>query len=182
MAHANAGVPMLVLILPGGALSLPLVILIEAAFLRRLGLDRLRSLKLSAFVNAASTLFGVPVTWFVLWVVEMLGGSLVWRLVVGKGAQPHELWQKIFVVLWSAPWLVPLRDEPTPWMLPAATLALLIPFFFVSYAIEAHLMERALPHENLARVRQVVWRANIVTYSTFAAATLAWLLFTRGAA
>lgn len=176
MAHANTGLPMLVLVLPGGALTLPMVILVEAAFLRQLGLGRARSLKISGAANALSTLVGVPLAWCGLVIVEMLGGSIVWNLVIGEGNRgPYALWQELLIVLWSSAWLVPIREEPTPWTVPAATLVLLVPFFFASYVVELYFVERALGPERPAGVREAVWRANLCTYSLFAAATVAWL-------
>jgi hypothetical protein len=177
IAYANTGIPMLVLVLPAGILALPIVIVLEGSILqRRLGMTRARSLKLSGVANAWSTLIGIPVAWFVLVMFEMLGGAVVWRVVVGENVRhPQEFWQDILIVIWSAPWLVPIREEPTPWILPVATLVLLVPFFFASYLVEMHVIRRALPDVDAPQVRDATWRANVATYTLFALTTLVWL-------
>jgi hypothetical protein len=177
VAYANAGLPMLALVLPAGVLSLPLVVVIEGSILhRRLGITRVRAMKLSAVANAVSTLAGVPAAWAVLVGVELLAGSAVWRIVIGDAVRrPPEFWQELLIVILSAPWLVPIHEEPTPWVVPVAMLVLLIPFFFASYFVEMAVVRSALVDLDAVRIRDAMWQANAVTYTLFALTTLAWL-------
>src|SRR5215470_8927937 len=131
---ADVGIPMISLTFPLMLMLLIPVIAIEGFLYRRwLGLTTKEAMKASALSNLASTVIGVPIAWGIMLAAEyrMLGlvdsTSLVhnWQSPIGK---------LIFLLLGSA-WIPPVNGR-SAWLVPAATLVLLAPFFFASYLIE----------------------------------------------
>lgn len=179
-ARADAGVPMLALVWPASwALLIP-IILVEALVARRiLGLGWKEAARRAGIANLASTLVGIPLTWGVLVVIEMLfqtiadSATTVSRLL-------NTIPGKIATVFLTAPWLVPYEDE-LDWMVPAAALLLIVPFLFVSVWVERRYFDRKkeLPSE---LVKTWSWRANLLSYGMLAvclAVLLGWVLVTR---
>jgi len=86
----------------------------------------------------------------------------------------------VFFLLSSA-WIAPAEGK-TMWLVPAATLVLLIPFCYASYVSEYLIMAfmvgvpDEIPHRAYPRVRRAVRNANLVTYGTMFIATAIWLL------
>ncbi len=73
---ANAGVPMLFVQMPFLLVSLPVIIAIEAVLCRRwLGLGWKQAWSGSAVANGVSTIFGFPILWVALIVVQMIVGG-----------------------------------------------------------------------------------------------------------
>ena len=177
---ADAGVPMIFLTFPAMVILLVPVIVVEGFLCQRwLHLGTWQAMKSSAVSNLASTIVGVPVAWATMLGVEFGGFGLL------ESSQKIQNWHSpianvIFFLLSSA-WLGP-PSEKDVWVIPAATLVLLIPFFFASYWIEYFIMRTMIGvHDadstNLAypRVRVAVRNANLVTYGTMFIATSVWL-------
>jgi hypothetical protein len=83
----------------------------------------------------------------------------------------------------GAAWVAPGPDA-SMWVIPAATMVLLIPFFFASYGLEylvlhsmAAMPEGGPPNLAYPRVRIAVHNANLVTYGAMFVAATVWLLF-----
>lgn len=169
-ASANAGVPMLVLTLPAMVVALIPVIVLEAVVLgRALNASAVSLLKSVSIANVTSTVVGVPITWVNLVALQGITGG-----TTGYGmATPA---QRLLAVTWQAPWLIPYEGD-LYWMVPAASLVLLVPFFFASYVIEANMISRLEPQYPEPRLRSVVFRANLLSYVLLAVANLAWLLW-----
>lgn len=169
-ASADAGVPMLALTLPAMVAALIPVIVIEAVVLgRAFGASMVSRIKSVAIANAASTIAGVPFTWFGLVGLQGLTG----------GTRVHGIEspaQKLLAVTWQAPWLMPYEGE-LHWMVPTASLVLLVPFFLASYVIEANMICRMEAQYSEAQLRPAVFRANVLSYVFLAVANLAWLLW-----
>jgi hypothetical protein len=77
----------------------------------------------------------------------------------------------------------PVSNENV-WIIPAATLVLLVPFFFTSYAVEylvirlmVGMWDDTLPNLDFPRVRVAVRNANLVTYGAMFVGTSVWLVF-----
>jgi hypothetical protein len=96
-------------------------------------------------------------------------------------------WQSpIARVIWlflSSAWIGPTNDKSV-WLIPAATLVLLIPFFLASYGIEylvvkfmVGMPEGGPPNLSYPRVRVAVRNANLITYGAMSVATSVWLVF-----
>lgn len=161
---------MIALTLPAMVVALIPVIAIEAVMLgRALQTSVISRLKSVSIANAASTIVGVPFTWFGLAGLQGLtGGS------VGYGIETPV--KKLLAVTWQSPWLLPYEGE-MHWMAPTASLVLLLPFFFASYVIEANVIGRLEPQHDVARLRPAVFRANLLSYFLLAVANLGWLLW-----
>src|SRR5437899_357804 len=72
-AHADAGVPMLLVIWPASWVLLLLIIPLEAAVgVRAPGGSFRHRLKMAAAANLVSTVVGIPLTWGVLVALQML--------------------------------------------------------------------------------------------------------------
>lgn len=161
-AYANAGVPMLFLAMPVFLISLLPIIAIEAIYLSKsLKLSLVQSLKTASISNVVSTILGIPITWFLLVLVQMTTG--------GSGAYGlNSVTEKVLAVTWQAPWLMPYEKD-LHWMIPAAGLVLLVPFFFASwwseYFVSKKMNKTLLPIDIMHKVRN----ANIITYSLLAA-------------
>lgn len=161
IVYANAGVPMLFLAMPAFLISIVPIIAIETFYISKgLGLSISQSLKTVSVSNIASTIVGIPVTWFLLVLVQMLTG--------GGGAYGLDSYMgKVLAVTWQAPWLIPYETDLN-WMIPAAGLVLLVPFFFASWWSEylvSKKMLQALP-SNILKVK--VRNANLITYCMLA--------------
>jgi hypothetical protein len=164
-AWANAGLPMIMVIVPGGALTIIPVIAIEAFVLtRRLRIDGWRALGTSAAANFVSTLVGIPVTWLVLALAENTALGQVWFRAMPAWAR----------VVAQSPWLVISGGDPSlPWRVPAALLVLLLPFFLVSWLIEYLVAIEGLDGVPRAVLRPAVLWANVASYAFLAVVILA---------
>lgn len=162
VACANAGVPILFLAMPAFLISLVPIIAIEAIYISRsLELTIKQSLKTVGISNVVSTIVGVPITWGILVLVQMLTG--------GGGAHGLDSFMgKVLAVTWQAPWLIPY-EKNLNWMIPFAGLVLLVPFFFASWWSEYLVSKRM--HKTLPSVsiKDKVRNANLITYCLLAA-------------
>ncbi len=158
-AYANAALPLVFLSLPGMALALVPVIAMESYVLMKiLGLSMGSGLSVVFVANVVSTIVGLPVTWLLLLPLAKL--------------PEHE----IPGVLWFMP-LYGVEKYPKDWMVPAASLLLLIPYFFVSwffeYRIAMHMLDGFEP-QNLC---YGVLVGNLVSYGILALIVLGWLIW-----
>ncbi|TKB45371.1 hypothetical protein [Thalassotalea mangrovi] len=162
IAYANAGVPMLFLAMPAFLMSLVPIIAIETLYISKgLELPLGQSLKTASISNVVSTIIGIPLTWFLLVVVQVLTG--------GGGAYGiNSVMGKVLAVTWQAPWLIPY-EEDLSWMIPAAGIVLLIPFFFTSWWSEYFVSKKLNKTLPSLSVRGKVRNANLITYSLLAA-------------
>lgn len=157
-AWANAGVPMIFLIMPALGLSIIPIILIEAFYLsRRLGLKTARAVKTATISNLISTLAGVPLTWLLLVLIQIVTGG-------GRAFGLDTMLGKVLSVTFQAAWLIPYESE-LYWMIPVAGLVLLVPFFFVSWWSEYLVTKKILQDHPAQTVKVVVRNANIITYT-----------------
>lgn len=168
-AQANAGLPMIVVAWPMMSLMLGPVIALESIMLKRaLGISWRRSAVVVSVSNVLSTLLGVPLTWGLLVGLQVLSGATT----VGPSLDTTA--GKIFAATVQAPWLLPYESEEH-WLLPAAMLFLLVPFFFASWAVE-YLVSRQLVRDLSQRtLKLAVMKANLASYALlvlFAAAAL----------
>ena len=154
---ADAGIPMLAVVWPLAWLTFIPVVLVESAVaLKGLGLGYRRSLVVTAAANAASTLVGIPVTWFACVVIEIMLGGGTWQAIDTPA-------QKMLAVFSQAAWLCPYEHDLS-WMIPAAAIILCVPFYLVSVWIEYAVVRRMVaypPHQ----VRRFCWLANLASYS-----------------
>ena len=177
---ADAGLPMISLAFPAMLVLLIPVIVVEGFLCKKwLGLTTWRAMEANAWSNLASMIFGIPVAWAIMFGVELASFGIIERSnVIRDGHSP--LAQVIGLLLGSA-WIMPSRHNL--WLVPAATLILLVPFFFASYAIEYRVIKSVVgmpegsPNLAYPLVRIAVRNANLVTYGVMFVATSVWLLF-----
>ena len=165
---ANIGIPMLFVQLPYLAVVLAPVIGVEAlVFRRRLHLPWRESLRGAARANLISTFVGFPLAWLALFVLQILaGGGRAWGLET-PGA-------RLAAVTLQAPWLIPYTGE-LYWMIPAASLVLLVPSLPVSALIEGRQLRRRWGQVAASRVWGAVWLANGLSYALLLALGVARL-------
>lgn len=161
VASANAGVPMIFLVMPVFGLSIIPIILIEAIYLsKKLEIKASSAVKTAIFSNLVSTIFGIPLTWLLLVLIQMLaGGGGTFGLDTTLG--------KVLSVTLQAPWLIPYQSD-LHWMIPVAGLVLLVPFFFVSWWSEYYVSKDFLKEYSAQRISVAVRNANIITYTLLA--------------
>jgi len=177
---ADAGLPMIILTWPAMVILLIPVVVIEGLLCKKwLGLRTWPAIKTNAVSNLASTIIGIPVAWAVMLAVEFGTMGLVGESNALQNW--HSPIANVIFFFFSSAWLNPDLGEDA-WVIPAATLILLIPFFFASYWIEYFVVRKMVgtPDEqpsNLAyaRVRKAVRNANLVTYGIMFIATSVWL-------
>ena len=161
MVQANAGVPMIILIMPALGFSLIPIILIEAFYLRRrLSLSTASALKTTTLSNLVSTLVGVPLTWLILVSVQMLLGG-------GGAFGLDTVWDKLLSVTLQSGWLIPYQSD-MHWMIPAAGLFLLLPFFLASWWSEYLVSRWLLKTTPCNELKTSVRNANLITYTLLA--------------
>jgi hypothetical protein len=178
---ADAGIPMIFLTLPAMIMLLIPVIVIEGLLCKKwLELTTWQAMKSNAVSNLASTIVGVPVAWAIMLALEFGTMGVVDKsLTIQNWHSP--IANVIFFSLSSA-WIGPPEGK-NAWLIPAATLVLLVPFFFASYGLEYLVMRfmvgmpdggpTKLAYPN---VRVSVRNANLVTYGAMFLATSVWLL------
>ena len=158
IAFANAGVPMIFLIMPAFAMSLAPIIIIEAIYLiKKLHLPKITAAKTTIISNLVSTIVGIPITWLILVIIQMLTGG-------GSAYGINTLFTKVLAVTWQAPWLLPYEPE-LKWMVPVAGLVLLIPFFFASWWSEYFVTKKIHKDIEASILKTCVRNANVITYS-----------------
>ncbi len=70
----------------------------------------------------------------------------------------------LLAVTLQAPWLVPYEKE-LYWMVPAAMVVLLVPFFFVSVFFERSVLLRTWKNEEKAAIIAHSWKSHIYSYA-----------------
>ncbi len=170
IAHADAGVPMLALIWPASwALFIPIVAIEAWVAHRIVNLDWKTCIKTVGVANALSTLIGIPLTWGALVIIEMIFSQ------GGRAYGIDTLSGKIIAVTLQAPWLIPYESD-LDWMIPAASIVLLIPFFFASVFIERWLF--GLKREvDKTMIKLWSWRANQLTYGVLLSFLVCFLMY-----
>ena len=158
IAHANAGVPMLFVVMPALAWSLIPIIALETIYIaKKIQISNGQSAAVTILSNIFSTIIGVPITWFLM---AIAGG--------GIGFVSDPVLGKIISVTLKAAWLSPAAEADLNWMVPIAWLFLLIPFFFVSWWSESYIVRKLLMFKDKKEVSTACRNANIITYSLLA--------------
>jgi hypothetical protein len=126
---ANVGIPMVFVTVPTMLVALLPIALVESWILSCVcGLKFNESWRGALKANFWSTVLGIPVAWLILVVAQMASGN-------GRAWGIETPLQRLTAVTLQAPWLVPY-ERHLNWMIPAASLTLLIPFFLASVIAE----------------------------------------------
>ncbi len=142
-AHANVMIPVIVAGWFGMFLALVPIIVIEWAVLTRVGTHIWESLLAMSAANLGSTLVGIPL-------------AIVLEIVVGTNTP-----------LYAESWK-PKDTWFREWMLPVGGVLLLIPFFLMSWWIEAPIAAWILDDLPTRFVDAAVRDANLLTYGLLA--------------
>lgn len=166
---ADAGVPMLFWQMPIMALAIVPIIVVESFVVwRKLQMPVASVLLGTTLANIISTFVGIPMAWAMMVLLNIASGSLpFWNL-----NSPIGIFEA--VVLQSS-WLVPHSNSQLCWMVPTATLVLLIPYFFASVLSEGWVLRHLWRMEDKRLVRAANWQANLASYIGLALVTGAWL-------
>jgi hypothetical protein len=179
---ADIGIPMIFLTLPLMLMLLLPVIAVEAYFYRRwLDLTKWQATKCSAVSNLVSTLIDIALAWGIMVGVEFGTMGLT------DGNHYVRTWKSpiadLVLFFLSSAWIAPVEGM-REWLIPAATLSLLVPFFFTSYAMEYLILKFMVgmpdggpPSLSYFRVRLAVRNVNLVTYAALFLSAAIWLVF-----
>jgi len=161
---ANIGLPMVAVFLPPAWFGLVPIIAIESAY----GVWRFRTAAgqtwaAVATANCASTLIGLPVTWAVLALGQLLlfGWLPEFSMALPLGV----------LTVVGAPWLGP-GAERSPWMVPVASAALTVPFYVMSVVCEYLVVKRFMPDLSRQTLRSWMLGANAASYMFLLVVTL----------
>jgi hypothetical protein len=132
------------------------IIVVEAAILKRAGGSWARSFAASGIGNTASSIVGVPLTWFALVLIQMAAG----------GGTAHGA--NAYAVTVQAPWLIPYESD-LHWMVPTAALVLCVPFLAASVLVEWPIVVLLFRRSASRRVLMAVLAANGASYTGLAA-------------
>ncbi len=169
IALANAGIPMIFWQMPVAAAALLPVVAVETLIVWPILRQRFLSVLWNVFIaNVLSTFAGIPLAWTGMFIVNFAttGGT------VHEFRTPMAAFKSI--VLQSS-WLMPYESQILFWLVPAATLVLLVPYFFVSVFVERRWLRKRFREVGLGRVATAAWVANVITYGSLAVYTVMWL-------
>ncbi len=159
-AQANVGIPTIIVVMPIMVVSLIPVIVLEAyIYRRRLGVSGGRSGKVATVSNLVSTFLGIPIAWALMVVMQGVSGA----------GRPYDLGTfqgKVLSFTLQAPWLIP--HDNANWLLPAAGLVLMVPFFFASWWSEYLVARRMLRDHERPAVWLATRNANLASYALLA--------------
>lgn len=131
--HADAGLPMLVLMWPGFIVALVPVIYIEIRVLsKRLGMTPKELRYPVTMANVVSTVFGIPLAWLAMLAVELITTK-------GRSYGIETFGQKFVASVLQAAWLIPYENEFF-WLVPVALTVNFAMAFLVSWFLEAWLL------------------------------------------
>lgn len=169
LSLANVGLPMIFWQIPAMLIALAPVVAIESVVVRREANVGTERLVIDVFlVNLASTLAGIPIAWILMFMIEMIGVSVIREF-------PRTPLNEVLAFLLSVAWLWPTR-EFMPWIVPAATLVLLVPYCLASVIVERAILVRRWSHIEKSSVCAAVWRANLISYAALFIITTIWFV------
>jgi uncharacterized protein len=149
---ANIGLPAVAFYLPPAWFALLPIIFIEAGYgARRYNLSFRRTFLAQAAANCLSTLIGIPITWLVLVMIQIVA--------LPGGVGPA--------------WLLP---EPSWWSIAAAIAVLTVVFYFMSVATEGFIVARFFREVPGKTIRRWMIQANGITYALLVALIFAGFL------
>ena len=174
-AYANAGLPMFSIEYRPMLIALcPIIVLEAILFAKRLPISSKRAAVGSTIANVVSTVVGIPLAWGVLMLLEFVSYKSYAMVEAGS---PIKALTLFLVQLFQIAWLPPL-ERGMEWMIPAALIALLIPNYFVTVAIERPVLVMIFSSVDKRAVVKAVWRTNAISYGLLFLVGLGYLIFT----
>lgn len=166
----NVGLPMIIPSIVLMVVALLPIVFIEAYVVRTmLALSFRKAVLPVAIANLVSTLIGIPITWFLLMLLEFAS-------VTSLGAfTDQNIWTSLFSVTLGAPWVYPGHNDEK-WIILGAMLFLLLPYAIMSWFVE-YFVIRKVPRELIEASSQALKRsvgiANLVSYCLLAVFVIA---------
>ncbi|CAN5251624.1 hypothetical protein BH11CYA1_BH11CYA1_39210 [soil metagenome] len=174
-ASADAGLPTIIAIWPMAWILLIVIIPLEAKVAQKvIGIPFSKGLEISGRANFVSTLAGVPITWILLAIGElMLGGGM--RVI--NHQMSHGEW--IYHALIEGPILVP--GSAPSWFIPVSLFMMNFPFCLMSVLVEQRASEKFVDEVcTRSLLRRWAWLANISSYAFInLVVAIAWLVALR---
>jgi hypothetical protein len=175
-AYANVGVPMIFITFPGMLLALLPVIAIESKVIHPIfRLAKIQIIKYTAISNSISTVLGIPLAWIAHTALLIGFGYTFSVLLPDINLSADSYIPLALSVTLGAAWLAPF-EKNLSWMVPAASLFLLIPYFFASWYVEYRVFTRLIKTAEKDLCRSATLRANLVSYSFLAIVAVVWLI------
>ena len=166
--QADTGVPMIAVMWPWAWTAFLPVCIVETFIAKRvLRLRVVQCVKLTVIANAWSTLIGIPLTWLVLFLVELVAGLGIALI------QPRPGLASTLLAPIAAPWLGP---SISPWYIYGAATFLCIPFMLVSIRVERWSVAKHVPKDD---ARRWALAANLATYMPMIAVLAAKTIASR---
>jgi hypothetical protein len=176
-AYADMGIPMLAWAWPWMIISLIPIIMIESLYIRRsLKLSFGRALKVMSIANIESTLIGVPITWVAWVIIEIILGYMGTLVFENFHVSLPESASLLLALTVGAAWFTGAQSN-LYWMVPTASLVLLIPFFYVSWLFERRRTKRLLREYDPVNIKKATFIANLCSYGLLFAIVLGWLIY-----
>jgi hypothetical protein len=163
-------VPSMILMVPA---LIPIMFLESLIVGRCLGL-RLRDTIPSVGVgNLATTLVGIPITWFCLLLIEF-------GVVYFAAEFDRSVWNSVFSMTIGAPWIAPGHGDESR-VIFGAMLFLLVPYFLASWLIEYWVGRKMLdPLKGGAGSNSRVFRAfGLANFASYSLLALVWVLLSQ---
>jgi hypothetical protein len=158
---ADAGIPILCLQVPAAVLLIFPVVCIEAVVVAKVVCRSFRTVFGAVFIaNLFSFFVGLPLAWFVMWLIQCVAS------ICNVTDFHYTGWKGIATVALQSAW-VPGEGGPD-WIIPAAFLVLIVPYFFVSVMTERWLMGKRLREAPSPQIRRAAWLANLASYTGLA--------------
>jgi len=159
---ANIGLPMVAVFLPPAWLALIPIIIIESAYgAWRLKLPAGRAFAAQALANCASTLIGIPVTWFALVLVE-------WLVLERAGSILPKPMVSVLSPIVGAAWLGPAEQERLGIVVVAGAV-LTVVFYVMSVTTEGFIVARFFRNVPRELIQRWSFQANAITYALLVA-------------
>ncbi len=172
----NAGIPMLLLHIPMMAVLLIPVVAIEQWVVgRSVSLPGRTRWNGVIVCNLASTLLGWPIAWGLL-----LALQVVLEPSVDNVSWLHSPMREVMQTIVTPAWLAPPTGGRGLWIVPLATLVLLLPYFLISFWIERACLLWYWKSSDAALVEQACVHMNVVSYLDLFVGSIAWLLGSLG--
>lgn len=182
------GLPMIFPSLVLMAVGLVPIILVEAFSIKRLLRTNFNKMLVPVLIaNLVTTFIGIPVTWFLLILLEFASVIVLGALFDGNA------WTKTFSVTLGAPWVAPGHNDEQ-WIIVGAMLFLLIPYGIMSWWVEYkivqmlvgknqsesglegnpyELVNKAIDIATPEQIKRAVGKANLISYCLLAVFVIA---------
>lgn len=165
----DMGLPMILPSIVLMAVGLIPIVVIEAYVMGaplRMSLKQL--LAPVTIANLVSTFIGIPLTWFLLMLLEFIS------VVVFGATTGRNPWTDLFSLTLGAPWVAPGHHNEE-WIILGAMLFLLVPYCVASWAIEYFVIKTIFARKgeayitgSLKNLKFAVGKANVISYCLLA--------------